>query len=153
MLFCWGIHTAILSTDAPLSAVQAMHRRQLLNWLLASSVFTLPLGISAAQIQHARLWRTGNTLRLVLDLSGPVQYKTFSLTAPDRLIIDVSGASLKGDFSELVLANTGLRSIRSGHYGQGDTRIVLDLDEPVQLSSFLLPPQGGQGHRLSLIHI
>ena len=150
MLFCWGIHTAILSTDAPLSAVQAMHRRQLLNWLLASSVFTLPLGISAAQIQHARLWRTGNTLRLVLDLSGPVQYKTFSLTAPDRLIIDVSGASLKGDFSELVLANTGLRSIRSGHYGQGDTRIVLDLDEPVQLSSFLLPPQGGQGHRLVL---
>ena len=85
----------MLSTDAPLSAVQAMHRRQLLNWLLASSVFTLPLGISAAQIQHARLWRTGNTLRLVLDLSGPVQYKTFSLTAPDRLIIDVSGASLK----------------------------------------------------------
>ena len=140
----------MLSTDAPLSAVHAMHRRQLLNWLLASSVLTLPLGVSAAQIQHARLWRNGNTLRLVLDLSGPVQYKTFSLTAPERLIIDVSGASLRGDFSELKLANTGLRAIRSGHFGQGDTRIVLDLDELVQLSSFLLPPKDGQGHRLVL---
>ena len=127
-----------------------MHRRQLLHWLLASSVFTLPLGVSAAQIQHARLWRTGKTSRLVLDLSGPVQYKTFSLTAPERLIIDVSGASLRGDFSELVLANTGLRAIRFGHFGQGITRIVLDLDEPVQLSSFLLPPKDGQGHRLVL---
>ena len=127
-----------------------MHRRQLLNWLLASSVLTLPLGVSAAQIQHARLWRNGNTLRLVLDLSGPVQYKTFSLAAPERLIIDVSGASLRGDFSELKLADTGLRAIRSGHFGKGDTRIVLDLDEPVQLSSFLLPPKDGQGHRLVL---
>jgi N-acetylmuramoyl-L-alanine amidase len=77
-----------------------MHRRQLLNLLLASAVFTLPLGVSAAQIRNARLWRSDNKLRLVLDLSGPVQYKTFTLTAPERLIIDLSGAKLTGDFSQ-----------------------------------------------------
>ncbi|NWC96216.1 MULTISPECIES: N-acetylmuramoyl-L-alanine amidase [unclassified Pseudomonas] len=127
-----------------------MHRRQLLNLLLASAVFTLPLGVSAAQIRNARLWRSDNKLRLVLDLSGPVQYKTFTLTSPERLIIDLSGAKLTGDFSQLALTNSGITSIRSGHFGQGDTRIVLDLKAPMQLNSFLLPPQDGQGHRLVL---
>ncbi|VVQ34789.1 N-acetylmuramoyl-L-alanine amidase AmiC [Pseudomonas fluorescens] len=127
-----------------------MHRRHLLNLILASAAFVLPFGVSATQIRNARLWRSDDKLRLVFDLSGPVQYKTFSLSAPERLIIDLSGANLGGDFSQLALSNTVIRSIRSGPYGQGDTRIVLDLSSPVQLASFLLPPQDGQGHRLVL---
>jgi N-acetylmuramoyl-L-alanine amidase len=138
------------SRDAPLFAVFAMHRRQLLNLLLVSPLFTLPLGAYATQIRNARLWRSEDKLRLVLDLSGPVQYKTFSLTSPERVIIDLSGAGLSGDFSQLALKNSGITSIRSGHFGKGDTRIVLDLAAPMQLNSFLLPPQDGQGHRLVL---
>jgi N-acetylmuramoyl-L-alanine amidase len=127
-----------------------MLRRHLLNLILASAAFALPFGVSATQIRNARLWRSDDKLRLVFDLSGPVQYKTFSLSAPERLIIDLSGANLSGDFSQLALSNTVIRSIRSGPFGQGDTRIVLDLSSPVQLASFLLPPQDGQGHRLVL---
>jgi N-acetylmuramoyl-L-alanine amidase len=122
----------------------------LLNLILASAAFALPFGVSATQIRNARLWRSDDKLRLVFDLSGPVQYKTFSLSAPERLIIDLSGANLSGDFRQLALSNTVIRSIRSGPFGQGDTRIVLDLSSPVQLASFLLPPQDGQGHRLVL---
>lgn len=138
------------SRDAPIFAVFAMHRRQLLNLLLVSPLFTLPLGAYATQIRNARLWRSDDKLRLVFDLSGPVQYKTFSLTSPERVIIDLSGAGLSGDFSQLALKNSGITSIRSGHFGKGDTRIVLDLAAPMQLNSFLLPPQDGQGHRLVL---
>ncbi|MEB0079690.1 N-acetylmuramoyl-L-alanine amidase [Pseudomonas sp. CCI3.2] len=128
-----------------------MHRRQmLLNLLLAGAALALPLGVSAAQIRNARLWRTDDKLRLVFDLSGPVSYKTFTLSAPERVIIDLSGAQLSGDFRQLALANTPIKSIRCGHFGQGDTRIVLDLNAPVQLSSFLLGPEGSQGHRLVL---
>jgi len=138
------------SRDAPLFAVFFMHRRQLLNLLLASPLFTLPFAAHATQISNARLWRSDEKLRLVFDLSGPVQYKTFTLSAPERLIIDLSGAGLSGDFSQLALKNSGITSIRSGHFGKGDTRIVLDLAAPMQLNSFLLPPQDGQGHRLVL---
>jgi len=106
--------------------------------------------VSATQIRNARLWRSDNKLRLVFDLSGPVSYKTFTLSTPERLIIDLSGASLSGDFSQLTLSGTPIHSIRSGHFGQGNTRIVLDLSSPVQLNSFLLAPQDGQGHRLVL---
>ncbi|BAQ77832.1 N-acetylmuramoyl-L-alanine amidase [Pseudomonas sp. Os17] len=127
-----------------------MHRRQLLNLLLAGTALMFPWSVHAAQIRHARLWKDAEKLRLVLDLSGPVQYKTFSLSAPERLIIDVGSARLEGDFSQLNLANTPIRAIRSGPFGRGDTRIVLDLTQPLQLNSFLLPPQDGQGHRLVL---
>lgn len=127
-----------------------MHRRHLLNMMLASAAFFLPFSVSATQIRNARLWRSDDKLRLVFDLSGSVSYKTFTLSAPERLIIDMSGASLSGDFSQLALSGTPIRSIRSGHFGQGNTRIVLDLSSPVQLNSFLLAPQDGQGHRLVL---
>lgn len=127
-----------------------MHRRHLLNLMLASAAFVLPFSVSATQIRNARLWRSDDKLRLVFDLSGPVSYKTFTLSAPERLIIDLSGASLSGDFSQLTLSGTPIHSIRSGHFGQGNTRIVLDLSSPVQLNSFLLAPQDGQGHRLVL---
>jgi len=127
-----------------------MHRRHLLNLMLASAAFVLPFSVSATQIRNARLWRSDEKLRLVFDLSGPVSYKTFALSAPERLIIDLNGASLNGDFSQLALSGTPIRTIRSGHFGQGNTRIVLDLSSPVQLNSFLLAPQDGQGHRLVL---
>ncbi|MDT3310290.1 N-acetylmuramoyl-L-alanine amidase [Pseudomonas sp. rhizo66] len=127
-----------------------MHRRHLLNLILASAAFALPFSASAAQIRNARLWRSDEKLRLVFDLSGSVRYKTFTLTAPERLIIDVSGASVGTDFSQLALNGTVIRSIRSGIFGYGDTRIVLDLSSPVLLNSFLLAPQDGQGHRLVL---
>lgn len=58
----------------------------------------LAFGAYATQIRNARLWRSDDKLRLVFDLSGPVQYKTFSLTSPERLIIDLSGAGLSGIF-------------------------------------------------------
>jgi len=122
----------------------------LLNMLLASAACALPFSVNATQIRNARLWRSDSKLRLVFDLSGPVQYKTFTLSAPERIIIDVSGARLEGNFSQLALENTPIKAIRSGHFGQGDTRIVLDLQSPVQLNSFLLGPEGAQGNRLVL---
>ncbi|MCF5700014.1 N-acetylmuramoyl-L-alanine amidase [Pseudomonas syringae] len=127
-----------------------MHRRHLLNLILASTAFAFPFGVSATQIRNARLWRSDEKLRLVFDLSGAVRYKTFTLSSPERLIVDVSGANLSADFSQLALNGTVIRSIRSGPFGQGDTRIVLDLSNPVLLNSFLLAPQNGQSHRLVL---
>ncbi|MDX9675600.1 N-acetylmuramoyl-L-alanine amidase [Pseudomonas zeae] len=127
-----------------------MHRRHLLNLILASAALALPFSVSATQIRNARLRRSDEKLRLVFDLSGPVRYKTFTLTAPERLIIDVSSASVGADFRQLALNGTVIRSIRSGPFGHGDTRIVLDLSNPVLLNSFLLAPLDGQGHRLVL---
>ena len=128
-----------------------MHRRQLLNWLLASASLALPFSVMATQIHHARLSHSPDKLRLVFELSGAVQYKTFALGAPERVIVDLQGARLATDFNHLALAGTPVRAIRSGPLGGGEgRRIVLDLQKPMRLESFLLPPGNGQGHRLVL---
>ncbi len=128
-----------------------MHRRQLLNWLLASASLALPFSVMATQIHHARLSHSPDKLRLVFELSGAVQYKTFALGAPERVIVDIQGARLTTDFNHLALAGTPVRAIRSGPLGGGEgRRIVLDLQKPMRLESFVLPPGNGQGHRLVL---
>ncbi len=81
-----------------------MHRRHLLNLMLASAALAFPFSVSAAQIRNARLWRSDDKLRLVLDFSGPVSYKTFTLSAPERLNIDLSGAGFSCHFISLALA-------------------------------------------------
>lgn len=56
-----------------------MYRCQLLNLILASAAFALPFCVSATQIRNARLWRSDDKLRIVLDLSGPMQLASFLL--------------------------------------------------------------------------
>ena len=50
--------------------------------------------LAASQVKSVRLWRAPDNTRLVFDLSGPVQHSVFTLTAPDRLVIDINGATL-----------------------------------------------------------
>lgn len=126
-----------------------MNRRNLLHLMFAG--FTIPwsltLQAAAQKISGARGWRSAEKFRLVFDLSGPVTYRTFGLTAPQRLILDLDDTLLNADLGALVLERSPVRAIRSGSSGNG-TRLVFDLTEPVELNSFLLGPAEGKGHRL-----
>ncbi|TWI54844.1 N-acetylmuramoyl-L-alanine amidase [Pseudomonas duriflava] len=129
-----------------------MNRRRLLNLLLAS--LTLPVAFPVLalpqRLTNARAWQDAEKLRLVLDLSGPVRYKTFRLSAPDRIIIDLANTQLTGSLNGIVLKNSPVRSIRSAPFNTSDTRVVLELAQPVSLDSFLLGPAQNAGHRLVL---
>lgn len=127
-----------------------MDRRHLLKFVLAG--FTLPFAstASAAQaITQVRSWRTADRLRIVLDLSGPVNFRSFALAAPERVIVDLDDTRLLAQLQDLALGQGPIRSVRSGLQGRS-TRLVFDLQAPAQLSSFLLPPGEGKGHRLVL---
>jgi N-acetylmuramoyl-L-alanine amidase len=127
-----------------------MNRRRLLNLLLAS--LTLPAAFPVLalpqRLTSARAWLDSEKFRLVFDLSGPVQFKTFRLTAPDRIILDLTNTQQVAALNNLPLANTPVRSIRSAPVGLNGTRVVLELAQPVSLESFLLGPAQSAGHRL-----
>ncbi|OLU29389.1 N-acetylmuramoyl-L-alanine amidase [Pseudomonas sp. PA15(2017)] len=124
-----------------------MHRRHLLHLALAG--LTLPWAIAAAtpKVMHARAWDDGEKLRLVFDMSGPAKYQIFSLKAPERLVVDLADTATAADLNELSAGNRLLSAIRSGPQA-GGTRIVLDLKQPARVESFLLGPNGSEGHRL-----
>lgn len=110
--------------------------------LVASDLF------AASDVQSVRLWRAPDNTRLVFDLSGPVEHKIFTLTAPDRLVIDVTGANLKAQLDQLALKNTPVAALRAGQHDANTLRVVVDLHAPVSPKSFSLAPNQQYGHRL-----
>lgn len=99
----------------------------------------------AAEVQGVRLWAGPDSTRVVFDLSGPVQHELFSLSHPDRIVLDVSSTSLDAKVPD----GDGLvKRIRHAPRHGNDLRVVLDLDAAAKPKSFLLPPHGDYGYRL-----
>ncbi len=104
--------------------------------------------IQAADIKSVRLWRAPDNTRLVFDLSGPAEHTLFTLSNPERIVIDISNARLVADTSALPLENTPLRGLRAAPRDGDGLRVVLDLSEQVNPKSFVLPPNQQYGDRL-----
>ncbi|WP_212629002.1 N-acetylmuramoyl-L-alanine amidase [Pseudomonas sp. KB-10] len=104
--------------------------------------------LAASDVRSVRLWRAPDNTRLVFDLSGPVQHSVFTLAAPDRIVIDVTGAKLATSLDQLSLANTPITGVRSAQRSAEELRVVIDLSAPVSPKSFTLAPNQQYGHRL-----
>ncbi|WP_455924684.1 N-acetylmuramoyl-L-alanine amidase [Pseudomonas putida] len=102
---------------------------------------------AASQVKSVRLWRAPDNTRLVFDLSGPVEHSLFTLQSPDRLVIDINGATLAGPLN-LPIANTPITAVRSAQRTPTDLRVVIDLKKAVTPKSFALAPNQQYGNRL-----
>ena len=122
-----------------------MRIRALVSGLLV--LFATVQAFAATDVQSVRLWRAPDNTRLVFDLSGPVKHNVFTLEAPDRIVIDVTGASLKAQLSGLPLENTPVAALRAGQPDADTLRVVVDLKAPVSPKSFALAPNQQYGHR------
>lgn len=103
---------------------------------------------AASEIRGVRLWRAPDNTRLVFDLSGPVQHKVFTLSAPERIVIDVEGAELKTRLEQLGTAKTPITAVRAAAHAPGQLRIVIETAAAVEPKSFSLAPNQQYGHRL-----
>ncbi|HET6603205.1 MAG TPA: N-acetylmuramoyl-L-alanine amidase [Xanthomonadaceae bacterium] len=101
----------------------------------------------AAEIRALRVWDGPEHTRAVFDVSGPVQYKLFTLDNPYRVVLDFDGAALAGEYAGAEPEGV-IRRVRTGARGKGDTRVVLDLVSAARPRSFLLAPAEQHGHRL-----
>ncbi len=104
--------------------------------------------VAASDVRSVRLWRAPDNTRLVFDLSGPVQHSVFTLSAPERIVIDVQGGKLATQLDQLVLSNTPITAVRSAQRTAEDLRVVIDLSASVTPKSFTLAPNQQYGHRL-----
>jgi N-acetylmuramoyl-L-alanine amidase len=102
--------------------------------------------LAASKVKSVRLWRAPDNTRLVFDLSGPVQHSVFTLTAPDRLVIDINGATLAAPL-KVSTANTPITAMRSAQRTPTDLRVVIDLKKPSPRKASLAP-NAQYGNRL-----
>lgn len=103
---------------------------------------------ASKMIRDVRLWRSPDKTRLVFDVSGEVTHNSFTLSNPNRVVIDIKGVSRDSSVGTPSLSDTPLKSIRYGVQNQNDLRVVLDLNARVKPESFLLKPYATYGHRL-----
>ncbi len=86
--------------------------------------------------------------RVVFDLTGEAEHSLFTLSSPNRIVIDLKAvrksAALVSDKNNTDL----LKGIRSALRDNNDLRIVLDLKSKVRPRSFILQPDSIHGHRL-----
>jgi N-acetylmuramoyl-L-alanine amidase len=104
--------------------------------------------LAATQIKGMRVWRAPDNTRLVFDLTGPVKASVFTLSAPDRIVIDLSGAQLDGGLNEKPLRNTPITGLRAAQRSPGEVRLVLDTKGALTPKSFTLAPNKEYGNRL-----
>lgn len=103
---------------------------------------------AAVAVQNLRQWRAPDHIRLVFDLSGPLEHRLFVLSDPDRVVVDLDDAEWNGAMPELDFTGSLLTAVRTGKSDGGRLRIVLDLKSAAQPRSFVLGPAGQYGHRL-----
>ena len=101
----------------------------------------------ANEVEGIRLWASPESTRVVLDLDRPTAHNVFRLEDPDRLVIDLddSRMSPSANFAE---ARGLVSNLRTGSRPGGVLRVVLDLNLPSHVHSFVLDPNSVYGYRL-----
>lgn len=86
---------------------------------------------------------------MVLDMSSAPNFNYFTLTGPDRLVIDLKGASNAANLARIENNSELVRKIRqSTPLEKGGLRLVMDLSSAIKPVVFPLAPAGPYGHRL-----
>ncbi len=136
-----------------------MYRRILLaivklRTLSSLSVITLSILFSvstfaANSIDGIRVWPAPENTRIVFDVKQKPEYKYFTLTNPNRLVIDFANTKNTVALKNLAGNDPRVKLFRSSTK-KGKTRLVLELAQSYQLTVFPLAPAGQYGHRLVL---
>lgn len=119
-----------------------------LSVLFCLAALALPASAQETDIKGVRVWRSPERTRVVFDLTQPVQHRIFSLTKPDRLVVDIDNTRLDTHLNAVDIAGTPIKKMRAARRHGTDLRIVLDLSDPVTPRSFVLKPILQYGNRL-----
>ena len=112
------------------------------------SVGTVPQGPMPI-VMSARIGEHQDRTRLVIELSDPVNLRAFALAAPDRVVIDMPEVSWRLGAPPRPSGFGAVKSYRYGQFRAGNSRMVIDLNQPVSVSDALvLPPASGFGYRV-----
>jgi N-acetylmuramoyl-L-alanine amidase len=88
-----------------------------------------------------RHWSTPDYTRVAIDLEQEVEYEAGRVPHPDRIFFDLHGAKLASDLvgKSFDVDDGFLHKIRVAQYKPNLARVVLDVDDVMEYSAFLLP--------------
>jgi N-acetylmuramoyl-L-alanine amidase len=117
-------------------------------------VLWLPHAYAAVSVSSARIWPAQDYTRLTIESKNAIRHNMFTLSDPDRLVIDLEKVelsdTLKDRTSKISDNDPYIKSMRVGRFKPGVVRLVLDLKSEVNPQLFVLKPVSDYGYRLVL---
>jgi N-acetylmuramoyl-L-alanine amidase len=109
---------------------------------------------SADKILASRVWPAQEYTRVTLESARPIKHLFFSVTSPQRLVVDLEGVELDDELKALPAkvgdADPYIQAVRVALNRPNVVRVVFDLRTEVKPSVFPLAPAGEYQHRLVL---
>jgi N-acetylmuramoyl-L-alanine amidase len=120
--------------------------------VLAGMAVVRAMAAPALWVSDVRLGQHQDHTRVVLRVSGQVDFQAFTLADPYRIVVDFPEVGWKIDPKEGPSSLGIVKGYRYGLYKPGSSRMVIDLTGPAAIANkFLLPPeQPGGDYRLVL---
>lgn len=141
-----GEHTEIL---------KAPNRRALLG--AATTLLLLPVIpriAMASRLLAVRTWPADEYTRVTLELDSELKAEHFTLEAPHRMVVDISGLDMSPALNDLVRKvrtdDPYISSLRVAQNRPNTVRIVFDLKQAIAPQVFTLKPVGDYKYRLVL---
>lgn len=106
----------------------------------------------AAILKSAKVENSGESSRLLLDFSAGVTHKFFTLSAPDRLVIDLTETQLGAALDRLDLAATPIARIRTSHQPRS-ARLVFDLKQRTPVRVYLTATEGAAAQQRLVVEM
>ena len=87
--------------------------------------------------------------RLVLELSDPVDFRSFLLTNPNRVVVEMPEVLWRPGTTPAPSGRGIVKNYRFGRFRENDSRLVVELNRPAKIgSAAMLAPRDGSGFRL-----
>lgn len=102
------------------------HAWLLIPTLLAGPAITRPAPVGT--IHSLSLTSSGGTARFAIGVSGPVTIREVTYSDPDRLVIDLEGATLGDVDAYDGLRRGAVRAVRAKQHTESVVRLVLEFD-------------------------
>jgi N-acetylmuramoyl-L-alanine amidase len=109
-----------------------------LGALLLVVLFPFFAEASSRSVKDIRFWSSENYTRIVVDLTGSVDFSKNRLSNPDRLYFDLRDTVIPKEINTSIPIGDGiLKSLRASQFNKGTVRVVLDLDEISEYQTFV----------------
>ncbi|MBI4691019.1 MAG: N-acetylmuramoyl-L-alanine amidase [Nitrospirae bacterium] len=91
------------------------------------------------EVKDIRQWSSKGYTRIVVDLSGGVEFSSKRISDPDRLYFDLINARISKEINTVLPVGDGiLKTVRAGQFDKDTVRVVLDLEEIKDFKAFIL---------------
>jgi len=113
-----------------------------------SILLSQPFLVLGAVITDVRLWSAPDHARVVLDLTEPVQYESFSQDKPPEFHVVLTGTSLYTKKRELEIDDPFVTKLTLSEFEKGKVKLILHQKKPLTANVFTLKPYQEKSFRL-----